>query len=183
MSAILFEPHLDDAVLFACYTLLRERPKVVTVFGNSQVQEPAVTGGERVEEEGRAFAMLGGLDWELWPFSDMQQANVRFATALIASVEHFKDYDVAWAPLPEPAGHAQHNTVGYAVREVFGDRARFYCTYERGSGRSRDGMEVEPQPGWHALKFAAMSCYSSQINLENCRPWFSSHDMLREWIA
>jgi hypothetical protein len=90
---------------------------------------------------------------------------------------------VVWAPMQEEKGHEQHNLVAWAAEVVFGGRVRSYATYSRGSGRTRTDNEVIPKPDWPALKLRAMACYASQINLDNCQPWFRSDDMLREWIA
>lgn len=181
MTAVLFEPHHDDAVLFATYSLLEYRPHVITVFGNARKQEPDVSCAERVEEQGRAFAMLGGFEWGMWLFEDTASHTWKLQEAVQASMSSYEDFDLILAPYPEPLGHEQHNLLGLAAKEVFGERVRYYLTYERGSGRSQGPNEVQPEKGWPALKFAAMGCYSSQIELESTRPWFAAGDCLREW--
>lgn len=93
------------------------------------------------------------------------------------------DIEHVWAPLVEDGGHEDHNEVGRIAAEIFPGRVSFYATYRRGFTRTRTDTEVMPEPEWPAVKFRAMSCYASQINLENTRPWFAADDMLREWVG
>ena len=58
MTALLLEPHHDDATLFAAYTCLREKPLVVTVLSDSRTQA-GVTGAEREAESVAAMEILG----------------------------------------------------------------------------------------------------------------------------
>ncbi len=183
MRAVLFEPHLDDAVLFATYTLLGHRPHVVTVFGNA-VYQPEVPSLEREMEQARALANLGSLEWMRWPLTDTAGAGDAIRFAVLSLMEPLSEqYDVVFAPLVELDGHEQHNLVGECCHAVFGDRVKWYATYRRGEGRTHEAYEVAPEPGWAALKFAAMSCYSTQIENPATRPWFQAADCLREWRA
>ena len=92
------------------------------------------------------------------------------------------DITAVWAPMVEADGHEDHNLVGLAAADVFGDRCRFYATYKRGHGRTRTDHEVIPEPDWYAKKFKAMSHYISQINHPQMRPWFTT-DWDREFVA
>lgn len=76
-----------------------------------------------------------------------------------------------WAPLPEPGGNTDHNTVGNTAVALWPDRTSFFSTYTD-AGRSTTGVRVEPLPGWETLKRRAMSCYESQYSLPACRPHF-----------
>lgn len=155
---ILFEPHHDDAVLFACYTLLRHRPQVITVYGEDS---------DRVDESAEAMTVLD-VPYEAW-FSRACEKMQKMV------------FDVVWAPMLEDGAHEHHNEVSRMAAQVFGDRCRFYATYQRGHGRTRTDNEVIPEPGWYALKLKAMACYTSQINDPHMRPWFN--DWEREWLA
>lgn len=157
---VLFEPHHDDAVLFACYTLLRYRPLVVTVFGEDN---------ERFQESVNAMAGTLGVPYQASFLSRPREA--------MGQVEA----DVVWAPMLEEGAHEQHNEVSRMASEMFGDRCLFYATYKRGHGRTRTDNEVTPEPDWYALKLKAMACYTSQINHPHMRPWFN--DWEREWMA
>ena len=153
-------------MLFACYTLLREQAGVVTVFG----------GDERRQHETWEAMDLLDVPHEEWTVPHDRRDIFRW-------MEKADDGEVTvWAPMVEEGGHLDHNLVGWAAADVFGDRCRFYATYKRGHGRTRTDNEVIPEPDWYAKKFNAMSCYVSQINHPQMRPWFCSDDMLREWI-
>ena len=170
MSAVLFEPHPDDAVLFACYTLLRETPYVITVLGDDH---------QRIWESKAAMHFLS-LKWQGW---QQEERNPDWEGIKGAMLELSLNQEVkrAWLPLPEEGGHEHHNRVGEIGRSAFGERARFYATYRRGENRTRTDSEVVPQPSWPAAKFKAMSHYISQINHPQMRPWFN--DWEKEWIA
>lgn len=174
MTVVLFEPHHDDAVLFACLTLQREMPLVVTVFGDCPDPfrwKETVYAMEFLHLESRRWSYR-----EKQPDWDRIQADMR-------RLDEKHGFDVAWAPLAEDGGHEDHNAVGIIAADVFGPRLRRYATYKRGYGRTRTDTEVFAQPGEAAMKFRAMACYSSQIELPSTRPWFAADDCLREWIA
>lgn len=187
MTVLLLEPHLqavDDAVLFATYTLLRERPHVVTVCSDARVQERyGIDGVERRYEGYRAMKSLSIDHDDLFLRDD--DLDVEYLERSLRVRDELLSPGIVWAPLPEEFdGHAQHDLVAQYAEKVFGrDRLRFYATYRRGSARTRTETEVTPEPHWPALKFKAMACYESQINLDNTRPWFAADDMLREWVA
>jgi hypothetical protein len=166
----LLEPHPDDAVLFACYTLLRETPYVVTVLCDDE---------QRIWESKAAMHFLS-LQWSDWNQNETNPDWAGIKEAMMGmSVQ--QSVERVWLPLPEQGGHDHHNRVGEIGRDVFGSRARFYATYRRGEGRTRTDNEVVPQPSWPAAKFKAMGHYISQINHPQMRPWFNDWD--REFIA
>ena len=171
MTVVFFEPHPDDLVLFCCHTLLREQMqgpvKVVTVFSEDN---------QRADETIAAMDSLDVYDWRGWLDTRYERFNIIQRMSLLDDGEM-----TAWAPMVEADGHEDHNLVGWAAEDVFGDRCRFYATYRRGHGRARTDNEVIPEPDWYAKKFKAMSCYVSQINHPQMRPWFN--DWEKEWVA
>lgn len=183
MNVVVFEPHLDDLCLFAAYTALRLKPTVITVLGDASVQEQyGISKEDRQIENAGALNTLGITEWLVWNHSDVNP----YWEAVKDDMWRYADsHDPteAWVPLWEVGGHDQHNTISEIAFFIFADRCRFYATYRRGSGRTHTENEVTPEPSWPAIKFKAMSAYASQINLENCRPWFAADDALREWIA
>jgi LmbE family N-acetylglucosaminyl deacetylase len=190
VRVVLFEPHYDDAVLFASYTLLRERPLVLTVYGHMCVQEHkhGIRSDQRRTETTHALSTLGSShDWWQIPENATYEKSPDSRDEIVkamASLEWPDPPETVWAPMPEEEnGHSQHDAVGHAAVTVFGDRVRFYATYRRGSGRTRTMKETRPEPDWPAMKFNAMAYYRSQINLPDCQPWFAAADMLREWTA
>ena len=84
MSGVLFSPHADDETLFAAYTVLRHRPRVVICFpserdyGETQV---------RADESRAAMRLLGVTDVDQW-----------HATGPGDLVDAMKAYRRAWAP-------------------------------------------------------------------------------------
>ena len=182
MSAHLFlSPHHDDETLFAAFTLLRLKPHVIFCTTPKAQERYGITADQRFPEARRAMDVLGIENYRTWPYHDDRDAT----DAMILDLSCWADtYAFVWAPMYETDGHAGHNQVSIAATSAFGaDRVRFYATYRRGSARSRTDTEVTPEPDWPALKFRAMACYESQINLDNTRPWFAADDALREWVA
>lgn len=182
MTALLLAPHHDDETLFAAYTCLRHKPHVVTCFA-SHVQ--ASRGGPdhdtRLWETKMALATLGIETHQQLPVRD-DVVDEEMLASCLAEVERTSRWTVVFAPAVEDGGHHQHNLVGTLAEQVFGaDRLRSYMTYRRGKGRSVSANEVPYEADWPAVKFKAMACHSSQINLPDCRPWFSNWD--REWYA
>ena len=159
-------------MLFACYTLLREKPVVVSVLD---------CGDERSKETLMAMVGLDLPRWLEWPISE-RYPDWKRVKELMVSLRESENITSVWLPLPEPGGQEDHNSVGEIGRLVFGDRCRFYATYRRGQGRTRTDNEVIPEPDWYATKFRAMSYYTSQINHPQMRPWFTT-DWDREFVA
>jgi LmbE family N-acetylglucosaminyl deacetylase len=189
VTALLLEPHHDDAVLFACYTMLREHPTLVTVFGHATAQERhGISAATRDHENVEAMKLLQPADWRTWDHPDILSESTREATheAIVADMLRLNTVlhpKVVYAPMMEENGHEQHNAVAWAAEVVFGERVVSYATYSRGGRRTQTPNEVIPEPEWPAIKLKAMACYTSQINLANCQPWFAADEMLREWIA
>jgi hypothetical protein len=170
MKSITISPHNDDGILFAAYLTIIWEADVFTVL-RSVVQEMrgyGITATMREAEDQRAFAELDVLTYRQgpcgdaapnWPEVDRQFAALAF------------EYEHAIIPAVEEGGHDQHNRIGEMAAEHFATVTR-YTTYRRGQGRSRDGVEVEPQPRWISMKHRALACYESQINEPTTRPWF-----------
>lgn len=184
MTAILFSPHQDDAVLFACWTLLDHDPLVVTVLA-SQLQEDrgtGITNDTRVTEDCCAFAELGVKDWQQWPFADSDPDWGAVQNSMRALDDRLQP-ETVFAPAPEDGGHDQHNAIANLALDVFGrERVTGYLTYRRSHGRSRSDREVAFEPEWPALKLGALACYRSQIAEPSTRDWFLELT-LREWYA
>ncbi len=180
MTALLLAPHNDDECLFSAYTVLRHAPHVVTCF-SSHVQ--AARGGPgratREQETQRALFHLGAPSWQQLPVRD-DGPDAEMLASLLREIEAGQEWTVVFAPAVELGGHEQHCLLGSLAEEVFGtERLVPYLTYVRGNSRTVSENEVPFEDDWPALKFSAMAEYSSQINLPDCRPWFSGWD--REW--
>jgi hypothetical protein len=171
VTALLLEPHQDDAVLFATFTLLREEPLVVTVLSEANGHGPM-----RDRENRDAFAVLGLDTRSLWPWpyntEDPDWDAIRDDFEILARTEapgrgHLRTrdhgtYERIFAPWPEPGGHPQHNAIGELARDVFGDRVTYYTTYRYGGPRTT-GTPVAYEREWVLLKLRALACYESQI--------------------
>ncbi len=178
VTVLLIEPHLDDAVLFASYTILGEKPIVCTVMGDTP------DGERRIEEHREALGILGaGGGWEFGE-SEQRPNWRRIASWLLHLRDEFQP-TIVYSPAREEGGHEQHNRVTEEVEAAFSLQCppTYYMTYVRGGRRSRGSIEVEPEHGWAARKFQAMACYASQIEWVQTRPWFAADDALREWLA
>lgn len=182
-SVVLLEPHHDDAVLFASYTILRLKPVVITVFGHAVAQERyGISAMMRDNENIEAMQVLEPSAWRSWDHSDINPNEEQIIDSMLRlnTVVHPKE---VWSPMFELDGHEQHNLVARCAEIVYPGRVRYYATYSRGSRRTTTEHEVIPKPHWPALKLRAMSCYASQINLGDCQSWFAADEMLREWVA
>lgn len=181
-TALLLDPHGDDAVLFAAFTLLRHRPNVIVCL-TSQVQENrgGPTAAIRERETSDALGELGIYEWEQWRVKDDRPDWVA-VTRLMEDAKKAYEPEIVFAPEFEVGGHEHHNAIAEIAARVFGpDRVQSYLTYVRGSARSDWGTEVVPEPEWIGWKHRALSCFTSQIREPSTRPWFM--DSLREWVA
>lgn len=181
MTALLLSPHYDDETLFAAYTVIRHQPHVLTCMGDAQIQKSR--GGPSCEErraESFTACSILGADGHSWlPVRD----DTPDAEALEALLREFSEmkFDVVFAPAAEEGGHEDHNLVARVANDIWGGRnVTPYLTYRRGYGRSDYGVEVPVDRGYRSVKLMAMACYSSQIELDSCRPWFN--DWEKEWL-
>lgn len=180
---LLLAPHNDDEVLFACWTLLREQPRVVVCLRAADDYE------RREAETVRAMDILG-CEWTQSPIRaggrpDWEQVEMYLNGYANADpyADHFGDLHV-WAPAWEPKGHDEHNAIADMAVRVFGaENVTHYLTYQRGSGHSQSEHEVPYEPAWLALKLRALACYESQIADETTRPWFGELLEMREWYS
>jgi LmbE family N-acetylglucosaminyl deacetylase len=183
MRALLLAAHNDDEALFAAYTCLKYKPRIVICYRSMIQAQYGVTAVER-EDETNLVAQLFGCGWDQLLFPDDGDGDIHALTRWLEGYSEFvEDPEIVFAPTYEEGGHEQHNIVSLAGRDVFGDRVHFYYTYTR-NGRSREGMLVEPDDfDWIRLKMQALACYRSQFRVKDCRPWFYDLLDLREWIA
>jgi LmbE family N-acetylglucosaminyl deacetylase len=174
MGNLFISPHNDDECLFGAFTLCREAAdiQVIIVFdGYIQAQRgEQVTSEERRIETVNALKELGVVkppvflgfrdDLPDWP-------------AVLLRLERLNEiYKPVWTYIPwqEPNGHTQHNGVGHCAENVF-DRCKHYTTYST-AGRTTGRTRITPEPDWIIRKLRALSCYSSQIHIANCREHF-----------
>lgn len=164
VSEVLFSPHNDDESLFAAFTILRHRPRVVVCYGSAgDYGDPAVREAETRE----AMTVLGAAAVEQWQGGDLV-TQMREFDARVHPV-------VVWAPDLDTS-HPDHQAVSRAAAEVFGARVRTYHTYRNGE-KVRTGQPVPFEPDWVPQKMRALLRYSSQITHPRAHQFFT-HDLL-----
>lgn len=147
---VLFAPHSDDEALFAAFTIIKHRPRVVVCFASTGDYGPTDVRQRESEAAGRE---LGGVPVEQWAGGDL----VTQMRALDA-----RDHPpIVWAPHAH-ASHPDHVAVSAAAREVFGGRVRWYHTYDV-EGKVRRGQPVSHEPEWTWRKLRALACFESQV--------------------
>ena len=172
MTAIAFQPHSDDLVLFGCFTALLHNAYVVTVLRSVKQEQFGIAQATREQEDAEAFDVLGLPGFEQWPEPDTNP-DWDAVESMMRALKEQHHPTVVIAPAWEEEGHEQHNRVGQYAAAVFGQDITYrYLTYRRGHGKSRYGTEVKPEAQWIALKHEALACYQSQIMEPSCRPWF-----------
>lgn len=180
MSALLLDPHGDDAVLFSCWNLLRYKPHVVCVL-RSQLQDDmhGIKAETREAETKVAFQLLGFASVEQWEQLDTAPdwTEVRAELEEAAKVT---SYDRVFAPASEAGGHDHHNKIAEIAHAVFGERVTFYTTYKYGGPKTR-GKEVPYEPWMVTKKLQALACFRSQIEQGGPHRFFVED--LREYTA
>jgi LmbE family N-acetylglucosaminyl deacetylase len=172
---LLVSPHQDDAVLFAAYTLQREKPLVLTVYDSFiQVERghKECTAIARRCEDLEAMNVLGcQVQFGGVPDTMGAEAAQRINTLL----DEFEPEEV-WLPAVEIGGHEHHNLVGLIGGRMFSMRARIhrYLTYTRTGGKSTGGTEVQPTGAMVRRKLLALACYKTQLEIDalGCWPHF-----------
>lgn len=183
-SAVLFSPHSDDESLFAAFTIIRNKPRVVICFPS--VRDYGDTN-VRLAESQRAVEILGGGPVEQWDGTAIE--------AKMRELDLRKSPERVWAPSPM-ASHPEHVAVAIAARNVFGDRVTEYQTYKsvlvdldhqtgadaeivrcRGLGKVRLGELVPFEPGWAEMKRQALACYRTQIEHPRAKVFFEEMDL------
>lgn len=160
LPGTLFAPHSDDETLFAAFTILRYRPRVVVCYPSAgDYGETAIREAETRE----AMSVLGAGPVEQWQGGDLVAA-MRAFDARVHPVR-------VWAPHPH-ASHPDHVAVARAALEVFGARVRQYHTYDVG-GKVRRGLPVEFEVGWVEQKHRALLRYESQIRHPRAHRFFT----------
>lgn len=118
-QTILFSPHPDDESLFASFTIIRHKPRVVICFGSTGDYGDTDT---RASESRKAVAILGGGPVEQWDGADLE-AKMREIDGRIRPTR-------VWAPSAN-SSHPDHVAVALAAGAVFGRRLTTFHTYKR----------------------------------------------------
>jgi len=201
MTRVLFEPHADDAVLFAAFTILRYRPQIVITCMES-LGDYGHTDTRHAETRD-AMAVLGAtgcMQWYKKPPDDyMRRLEQTVHPSMLAEMkewarnaypdldlqERMRRLDVAVKPSlvfapNRKASHPDHVAVAEAAVAVFGDRLRTYHTYDA-NGKVRDGREAECEPEWMQAKLRALERSECQIRHPSAHAFFVED--LREYLG
>lgn len=175
VSSVLLSPHHDDECLFAAFTVMREKPKVIIVLeshlqeqrGNtyrassSSVRSPITNAVRQDETRAAVSTLAGGVSLEFWPFRDDDPDWDAIRERIDAL-----DADVVYAPCAyDQGGHEHHNRIGTLAADFAPGQVVKYDTYVFGRTRVTDGIEQIPEPWMVERKFRALACYRSQIGL------------------
>jgi LmbE family N-acetylglucosaminyl deacetylase len=172
---ILLSPHQDDEILFTCYTLLRERPKVIFIT-DSYTQwnrGDGITAEQRNKESRNALDFLG-IEYE---FLGLRDDEITEQT-LHAALEDIYGVDKCYSPAFEIGGNPIHNLVS-RVADVFFD-CTHYMTYSGSSHKTKGSVIITPTSVEKALKRTALTFYPSQSNLRSTACFFNHPEVL-EW--
>ncbi len=178
MNSLFISPHSDDAVLFGAYTLMREKPLVLTVT-SSFIQSNRgenVTSQQRRLEDIEAMQILG---------CPIVFGQVRDDIIDEWGVEHFlskfHNFEQVYVPA-EMGGNEQHDLIGKVALKLW-PKAIQYATYAKGEWKSKGKKELIPTEKEHSLKEKVLSCYKSQINLLATKPHFdAARKDWSEWL-
>ena len=168
LNGTLFAPHADDETLFASFTILKYRPRVIVCYPSAGDYGDTA---QREQETRDAMSVLGGGPVEQWNGADLV-AQMRAFDERVHPVR-------VWAPHPN-ASHPDHVAVAVAALQVFGQRVHQYHTYNE-RGKVRDGREVAFEPAWIQHKLRALARYTTQIGHPRAHRFFLED--LREFAA
>lgn len=165
---LLLSPHNDDEALFAAYTCLRERPKVIVCLNGGRKRHYPLPEA-RAAESAAAMEILGCEFEHLYFLCDPAEWD-RVEARLVDEPEP----EHVWAPLPEPNGHRHHNQLAAIALRLWPGKVSFYSTYRVVDEpiKSTHGSRIAEQPGWPELKRAALDCYATQIERDGTRMHF-----------
>jgi len=161
---LLISPHSDDATLFASYTILRNKPLVITVT-HSTLQGD--NGNERIVEDYEAMRTLGvpvcflGIDEDKLTKAILREKLAPFITN-----------DTVYIPEYELDGNPHHNLIHRVAKELF-PNTKEYKTYSGLEDRTV-GKEIVPTLEELELKKKAMSYYKTQIENLNTAHYFNA---------
>lgn len=176
---LLISPHDDDSVLFTAFTCLREKPIVVIVtesFLQPQRGEVGCEALTRANETKGACKVLGVPVIRLGIRDDSISEE-----EVVKALSRFQGFDYVYAPALQ-GGNPHHDIVSRACDAVFNGRTRHYATYSKQALYTTGSKEIVPTEEELNLKYKALECYQSQINLPATRPHFEAVIGKSEWL-
>lgn len=177
MNSLVISPHSDDAVLFAGYTLMRDKPLVLTVT-SSFIQANRgenVTAQQRIQEDIEAMKLLG------CPivFGQLRD-DVLDEWGVNNLLSKFNNFDKIYIPAVMGGNH-QHDLIGQVALKLW-PKAIQYTTYAQGEWKSKGKKEIIPTIEERIQKNHALLCYKSQYNLPATFIHFEAAKEGSEWL-
>ena len=171
-KSVLFAPHQDDEALFCAYTIMREKPLVISVT-DSWIQpnrgDVGCDAETRWAETKKAMEILGAPCIRLG-IKDFELDYQFLGSFLMKSLSGF---DTVYCPAIQE-GNPQHDIISRACQAVFGSKCKLYSTYAKGEWFSKGDIEIVPTEEEFELKKKALLEYRSQLNLASCAPHFEA---------
>lgn len=149
---LFLSPHSDD-IIFATYTILREKPIVVTVT-HSTLQGD--NGFDRVLEDYKASKILGVPIM----FLGVEENKLDGLSFLKAILPIYTE-DTVYIPEYQENGNPQHNLINEISKKIF-PNTKEYKTYSGLEDRTI-GKEIVPTEEELEIKKRVMECYRTQI--------------------
>lgn len=182
---LLISPHDDDQNLFACFTLMREKPLVVVCL-DSYIQpkrgEIGCSHNERAVESLRAAILIGHLVTRLGLPDDEPLEDLRASLREYLGGSFYTDpthFDKVYIPAYHDGGNIHHNLVAEVTREVFPNAIQ-YPTYISTDLMVKGNIEIVPTQEEIELKNKALACHKSQVRIN--RPHFEAVYGKSEWL-
>lgn len=169
MNSLVISPHSDDACLFMSYTLIREKPLVLTVT-SSFIQSNRgddITAQQRIQEDIEAMKIVGCSI----VFGGLRD-DVLDEWGITNLLSKFNNFDKIYIPAVM-GGNPQHDLIGQVALKLW-PQAIKYATYKSREWKSKGTKEILPTKKDLILKGKALDCYKSQINLASTRPHFDA---------
>lgn len=170
---IFIEPHQDDAVLYGFYTLIREKPLLISVTSSFIQPERGEAGcdAETRNKETIEAAKIAGCPIVFLNIRDTELTEEILRERLIGF-----NPEKVYIPAQHENGNSHHNLIGKVALEIFGhDKCEQYCTYVRGDFNIVKGSwEVKPVHNEAELKNKALDCFKSQLALPSTAPHFEA---------
>jgi LmbE family N-acetylglucosaminyl deacetylase len=161
--------HADDAALFGAYTLMREKPLVLTIT-DSFIQSNRgdnITADMRWAEDIEAMKILG-CSLILGGIRD----DIIDEWGVKNLLSKFYNFDTVYAPAVQ-GGNEQHDLIGRLAKERFPNAIQ-YSTYAKDEWITRGKTDLHHTPDEYQLKMKALDCYKSQISLSSTAPHFEA---------
>lgn len=170
MNSLFISPHSDDSVLFGAFTLMREKPLVLTIT-DSFIQSNRgenITWDQRRAEDIEAMKILGcAIQFGALRDDILDEWGVKHL------LSKFANFDTVFAPAVQ-GGNKDHDLIGRITKEIFGDRCKQYTTYKPTELYTIGSIERVPSIPERLLKEKALGCYVSQITLPATKPHFDA---------